>query len=36
MPIRWTVKIGEPYVSFQSKPSEAQIIIHIPMECITD
>jgi hypothetical protein len=35
MPIKWSVKIGEPYVSFQSKPLEARVIIHIPMERIT-
>jgi hypothetical protein len=35
MPIKWTVKIAEPYVTIQSKPLEAQVIIHIPMERIT-
>lgn len=32
MSLRGTVKIGEPYVTYDSKPSEALIIIHIPMD----
>jgi hypothetical protein len=31
MPLKWTVKIGEPYISYHSEPSEALVTIHIPM-----
>ena len=32
MPLRRTVTIGEPYVTYNSVPKEALVIIHIPME----
>jgi hypothetical protein len=32
MVVRFTVKIGQPYVTYDSKPLEAIITIHIPMD----
>jgi hypothetical protein len=33
MPLKWTVKIGELYISYHSEPSEALGTMHIPMTC---
>jgi hypothetical protein len=32
MSLKRTVTIGEPYLTYDSIPSEALVIIHIPME----